>query len=224
MILSFLKKINRIEKILTDKKYIAYGDSITGTAYPEFVKTELNLLNLEKYYFGGYSIAYRAEGHLADSAIFSVFSYTKSQIISILAGTNDWQNNSILGAPSSIDDSEFNGAVNNMLQGIKSQNPTAFIFCIIPPQRWHYEDGEDGFELTNSVGLKLKDYNIALRERSVANNIPYLNLYDVESLPYSGIVQPPTTMAWSDDGIHPNEYGSEIIGKLIANYIEANYH
>lgn len=222
MIFTLLKKKN-ISVDLTGLNWGAAGDSITYyNIYQPIVKSELGLSTVYNSAISGKPIVNHPVYGGVCLLVDDLFQYN-IDIISVWAGTNDWQQLSAIGNDNDTVNTTVKGAVNYIVSQVAANKPNAFLFFIITPQRWHWQGEIDGFEIANSNGLKLTDINSAIKTRCLALNVPYLDLYNHPQLPYSGVVQPPTTTPWSDDGLHPNTYGYGIAANLISDFLQKNY-
>lgn len=213
--------------------YCSVGDSITWLdgntevstgltvkGYQSYVKEELHcdVVNAGKsgwstvnmcnqYLNGGESDTYKSTINSAD-------------FITVMSGTNDFQNNSPIGEVGSKDVTTFCGALYVLLREIIKANPTKKIMYINQPYRRGYRinDGEDySTQQYNALNVYFKDYMEKGIEVAKLLNIPTLNLYN--------------ECGWNEynvenltvDGLHPNTtYGYKSIGGIITRFIKNN--
>ncbi len=201
------------------KKGLAIGDSITSFGqYVEFTKSSLELSTYEKLAMGGRPIANgssNGEG-LVDFVIsHKVFDY---DLITILAGTNDFKLNVPLGELSNqrnqnFDVDTFYGSYSKLIEVILESNPTVTILLITPPQR-----STEGYDIysKNEKGYYFKDYILAVENIGDMYSLDVLNLYS--ELGINNI----NMNHYMKDGLHPNELGDKLISEKISLYLKNN--
>ena len=191
---------------LSDKTYIAFGDSITwgydGRAdsyrmekpYPTLVS---ELLGISDYRNAGIS------GATLTANSFGLFNQTPNicsttapyDIISVMMGVNDYNRSLPLGTPSDTDNGTFFGSLYMIMEHFKTHYPEAFVFFMTPFNL--YLDGHDGYT-NNSQGYNLADISNAIKTMANRYGFPVLDLlsdghYELEM--YSV----------ENDGIHPSQ-------------------
>lgn len=191
------------------------GDSITYGSYGNFITTVkdiLGLSNARNYGIGGSRLCKVDE--TLDSQYPPVVSRymnmdTAADAIFMLIGTNDYSSQVPLGATNSTSEYEFNGALNIVLDGLRTMYPDKLIIVSTILHRYN----------ANSLPIKLSEYNAAIRERCDAKHILVCDLYSTSGFDF--------TKGYYDkiltgDGLHPNEKGAEILGRKIAGFINVN--
>lgn len=143
-------------------------------------------------------------------------------IVTILAGTNDCNSNVAIGNNDSINDMEYAGAMNTIVNVLLTAFPQLTIVFITPPVRYwatrsEATDANFSDTWTNTRGLKLPDYVEAVENVAKRNHVPSINLYD--------------GMAWNtcnfwqffndNDGTHPRK-GFDAIAAKIGHFLIAN--
>ncbi len=175
------------------------GDSLfagSGTYYDKTVPQrvgELFKVPIENHAVGGRSIAGGATGlwsqikstdHLASAGL-------------LMAGWNDWQYNSgagtPLGATSSSDATEFNGALNALLGYLANGRPWQKWYIVTPPP--------SSAASPNALGLTLRDYCQAIIDACLRYGFTCIDLNKDWGIDYR---QPYMGYLYSPDGIHEN--------------------
>lgn len=136
------------------------------------------------------------------------------QLITILAGTNDWFFNIPLGNKNDINDSEIMPAVNYFIQQIRLNSPDSEILFLLPLYRSKDQLGTEiePNDPINELGLTILDYSNAIKKACILNQVRYLELYNVTGLEKTSI------QTWSDDGLHPNNSGHVSIFNYLNSY------
>jgi len=135
------------------------------------------------------------------------------QLITILAGTNDWSFNIPIGSSLQSNDETIKACANLFIDSIRDNSFESVIIFLLTPYR--SRDGKGnilGIEPVNELGLTVENYNKAIREVCIKRQVRYLNLYDVSGLEKENV------MTWTDDGLHPNVEGNISINDILLNY------
>ncbi|MCI8411192.1 MAG: SGNH/GDSL hydrolase family protein [Clostridia bacterium] len=200
------------------------GDSITygyinkqGEAmeksYPTVLKEILDLETVRNYGINGSTIAdgknpmYIRYKDMDDDA----------NIISVLAGTNDFGKKSIDNPPlGTKEDNKGNtvyGALNILCKGLKQKYPNALIFFMTPLRC-------ENDTIPNKCNYTLEDVKEAIEEICSKYEIPILDLYSIgDFFPEDKIF----LKQYGIDGVHPNQkFVKEILSNKIANFIKEN--
>lgn len=199
------------------------GDSITygysnkqGEAmeksYPTLLKEILNLNTVRNYGINGSTIAdgenpmYIRYKNMDDDA----------NIVSVLAGTNDFGRTTIeispLGTKKDKQGNTVYGALDILCKGLKEKYPNALLFFMTP-----LRCGED--TVPNKYGYTLEDVKKAIEEVCLEYKIPVLDLYS------TGDFFPEDKMflkKYCVDDRHPNQkFVEEVLAKKIAGFIKS---
>jgi len=192
-------------------KLSSYGDSITfqNTWQPLLAKY-LNAHSVVIGY-GGYTLTGTGTSSLNQDTKLATIP-TDSDIITIMAGTNDWSQNVPLGGVNSTNINEFYGALNYTFTKLKANNPNAIIIALATPYG-EYPDRDiftNKIGIINNEGLSTLDYANAVIEAAKNHNIRFVrtdNLWGNRNI--SEFVTYDTAY------LHPNASG----GKLLASKI-----
>lgn len=142
-----------------------------------------------------------------------------ADLIIIWAGSNDWTSIYSLGSMLDGDSSTVYGAVQNII-GYVSENSDAQLLFITPVQRNSEGDRQYRTETDmygnrlNERSYTLEQFSEAIRETCAYYAIPCLDLYHT-----SGINQDNILGKYSNDGLHVNEAGEQLLAAQIAEMI-----
>ena len=214
------------------KDAIFIGDSITngvGTdkIYYEFIQEELDLNSATGYGVSGSCFSSKSDYGLSNSPLASRYdSLPSSDLIMVFMGTNDYGHETPLGSIEDTTDISFYGALNVVVNGLISKNPTSSIVFVTPLHRYGFGTSKILNEkftydyLPNGRGHSLKDYRDAIINVCERYSLPVIDLYA-----NSGINPCIKSIknTYFPDGIHPNEKGHERIASIMCNYLQDVY-
>lgn len=194
------------DKILKykDKNWMAIGDEITyKNQYQKYVQEACGFANVE--IIAEPSIAL----HKMDDTVTKEL-LNNVDVVTVYAGVNDFGDNRPLG---SINDSTlldtFYSDMKAVIENIEKIKPDVEIIFIATSYI-----GNDGYGfMKNNVGATLEDYIKSMKEVCDLYEIPVLDLYANSGINKNNLLQ------YSDDSIHPNDAGMELIGKKIGEFI-----
>lgn len=209
-ILQIKKEIkNPYAKKTTWKKWNAIGDSITFfDGYEPVVK---NALGIESYTNNGQSGF--STPMIGKSYIDSMSD--DYDLITFFMGTNNF------GRCNSI--AETKSSCESIFSAMADKWQTSDIVIILPIQRWGYT-GDDvkgpQVTMTNSDGITLRDYCLAIKEIAEKYTFCVLDGYY-----RSGIIggENGNTSNYLKDGLHPNDRGNALIANMIVKFLKANF-
>lgn len=215
---------------LSKGKMLVFGDSIVwqdGNAYMEGPESG-EIAHGWQYYvceqcgFEGYDnqgiIGSTITDELYEPSIYDIIMETDIKdykLIIISVGTNDFKLGAILGSQDTCNDKNtFYGAMCLALDSIKERNKKCKIVLFTPLQR-----NKAGYDIytCNTAGYMLSDYVEAIKEIGGLYDIPVCDMYY-----YSGITMDNLDI-YTRDGLHPNQKGYEIIGRVAVDFINALY-
>lgn len=131
-----------------------------------------------------------------------------ADLITILAGTNDFKLNVPIGeiTENNYDESTFTGAYQLLFEEIESGNPDAEVYLITPLQR-----DNDNYDINtvNEAGHKLVDYVDRIKELSDKYGYEVIDLYGDSEITID------TLDDYTVDGLHPNDVGFEVMANEI---------
>lgn len=206
------------------KKVVFEGDSITdsdfateynGKSWADYLKIKLKLGDVINNSVGGSTISTNNTATLNGSVVTRILetNYPSDvKLFIIFAGTNDWNNNVILGDINSTDSSTMLGALNNCIDTAQTKCPDATIIVIAPMHR-------SGMRTATRTAGKLEDVGEGYKK--VCKNWG-VNFFD--SLENFGMNAYNSTIASkyyieSDGQLHPNPAGHKRIATRMAGYI-----
>ena len=200
-------------------KYAAFlGDSITagyttieGQAtyverpFPRTVQRKIGL-DIQMKGYSSYPISSTGKSDCL-LAVYNTISADVDYII-VFAGTNDLFYNVPIGTIADTTDISFYGAVNVLINGLATNYPNAQIVFMTPIHR--------SWEGANNVGAKLEDYVNAMKDVCKLCGIPVIDLYSGSY--FSWAVS--KFHDYYSDGLHPTQDGYDLLGNVVAKYLE----
>ena len=193
------------------------GDSITeGTGASETGKSYAGLLTNEFAALTNYGVGGSCLANKWQKPFVSRYSSMTSDldVVIVFGGVNDFYAGVALGEADSTTNTEFNGALNTIMDGLLSKYPGKEIVFITPPQ---CDNGSLATNEANSAGKTMQDYVDAIKERCNYYSIPCLDLYSVSGMGIA--VNDPQHTVYSSDGIHPNDAGHYRIYERIVGFL-----
>lgn len=187
-----------------DKNWMAIGDEITNkNQYQKYVKEACELASVKTLAEPGITL------HIMDDKVTKEL-LKDIDVVTVFAGVNDFGDNRPLG---SIQDSTlmdtFYSDMKAVIENIEKIKPEIEIIFITTPYI-----GKDGYGfLENNVGSTLEDYTKAMSEVCALYDVPVVDLYANSGINKDNLLD------YSDDSIHPNEAGIEVIGKMIGEFM-----
>lgn len=192
------------------------GNSITDetinptTKYPTILKNKYtNITTVNNYAHNGWHVAVKSDtGYNSFLTLIDSMS-SSCDLITVAGGVNDFIQGVPIGERSSTLDTEFYGAVNNLITRLRAKYPNATIIWIIPiPMRnGVFGTNSDG---TNKIGNTLDDYRKALRNKLNDLQIKCIDLSTDADMDYNKI---------SSDGLHPNADGHQVYANKLESSI-----
>lgn len=190
------EKKDEMERLEDDyTNYLFLGDSIT------------DYYDLDKYYEGlpvvNSGISGNTTNDILNDMKARVYNYNPSKVF-LLIGTND------LVHDISVDDIVSN--IEKIISNIKDNRPQAEIYV---ESVYPVNDNLDEEMVDVRNNNDIKDINKKIKKYCDDNDYIYINIYD-KLLDEDGNF----SEKYTDDGLHPNENGYEIITKEIKKYLD----
>lgn len=107
-----------------------------------------------------------------------------AEVVTIMAGTNDFSGSVSLGTSGSTDKSTVFGAINSIIQEILTTNPKIRLFMFSPTIRWYNytgiatSDPDDFSDVVVRGGLTLKEFSAAVVGEIEKSHIPVCDMYN----------------------------------------------
>ena len=107
-----------------------------------------------------------------------------ADVVTIMAGTNDFSSEASLGTSGSTDKSTVFGAINSIIQEILTTNPKIKLFMFSPTVRWYdysgvaTSDPEKFSDVIVRAGLTLKEFSAAVVGEIEKSHIPVCDMYN----------------------------------------------
>ena len=142
--------------------------------------------------------------------------FSKVDIATIAYGTNDWNGSVVLDNEENLyDTATIGGALRTSIEILLTAYPNARIFVLSTTWRFWHDDNnvytEDSDTRTNSIGLKLADYNAKLKEVADEYNIPFVDDYNIGINKFNRLQYFSAT-----DGTHHQIEGRKLIAEHLA--------
>ncbi|MBO5919367.1 MAG: hypothetical protein J6Q34_02615 [Bacteroidales bacterium] len=205
--------------------WLAIGDSITlgygndDVSYADYASDTLGI-TLNKQGVSGSTL-----GAILNRIDAGDFDNTNPTIITLLAGTNDW--NIDRRAMNYEYDTIYNadtymGYLNTIIEKLQFKFPTAQLVILSCLQRNYIGDDPDIIRgITNGNNETLEDYRDALILSCVHHGVPYIDLYAESGICASNYLPAETNITPSIarltiDGLHPNDLGHKFIARIVA--------
>ena len=207
---------------LSDKTYIAYGDSITWgwshynrveSPYPALVEELLGLSSSLNVGINGATFCSNDLGRA--NMTQTILSRTDTaDIVSVMLGVNDYAASLPLGSANDIDNTTIYGSLYLIMEHFSSYYPDSFVFFMTPYQV--YLSGHDGYT-DNSQGYDLADVSNAIKTMASRYGFTVLDLLSEgrfeDEIYFSG-----------SDGIHPSqEFFRNYTAPQIAQFINDHF-
>ena len=142
--------------------------------------------------------------------------FDRTELMILCFGMNDYHTGATLENPKDpYDEYTFGGALRTVLRQAKGSHPSCRIILVSPTYSWYLGEKKNCEEMDFGGGV-LADY--VQLERRVAEECG-VEMIDV----YQDLYETGSFENWkkyTEDGIHPNELGRELISKKIASYLE----
>ncbi|MDI1263156.1 MAG: SGNH/GDSL hydrolase family protein [bacterium] len=188
-------------------KWNVIGDSITEAAYSYWshMVDPLGITTLRNYGVGGTAIAVRAAPwNLNAMCLRYADMDNDAGLVTVLGGVNDHTSSVVLGATGSSNNTEFNGALNLLLDGLKNKYPVAHIAAFTPFPK---------ASMVNGAGVNLLDFADAIITQCRARSIPCCDLTSGVGPFRPQVLANRDAYTAAGDGLHPTEAMHEIAGK-----------
>ncbi len=200
-----LKNLNI--NFLGDSITYGHGTSSTECVFHQIIKREYGLAKANNYGISGTRIARQTSAFNKNELDLYFGTRAKkmdkeADAIVVFGGTNDFgHGDAKMGDIDSNDEFTFCGALNTLINDLKSCYPNAKIIFLTPLRR-----GDEN--KTYHYGKNLKDYVDIILEITKKNNIPVIDLFS------SGIIDPSDNEILPD-GLHPSDKGHIIMADYI---------
>ena len=190
-------------------KFSSYGDSITAQNQWQPLLSQYFSLFPVNVGTGGAPLSGSGTGALNNDAKLAGIP-SDSDIITILAGTNDWAQSVALGTENSVDVTTFYGALNVAFKKLKVNHPNATIMALATTYGEYPNYFTNPIGILNNLNLSTTDYANAVVIASKNHNIRFVrtdNLWNNKNIA--------NFITFDGAYLHPNAEG----GKLMASKI-----
>lgn len=203
---------------LSGKKIIAYGDSITSNGqYLRYAEKKIGV-TIKNAGISSTTMTPSSNpatnGDLLTSFNGTCPDLSKYDIVTIAHGTNDLSSSVPIGEIGSITDklldtNTFYGAYRKVIETIIKNYPHIRIVLCTPIHKYTTHEANEA--VANSAGHKLKDYVDAIHNLANMYSLIVCDMYKDCGINYLNYT------TYMPDGVHPNDYGGELMGKCYIN-------
>lgn len=131
------------------------------------------------------------------------------EIVVLEYGTNDFF--AEIAIEGEVAERTLGGSFEMGISTLKERFPHLRIVMVGPTYNWHYQTVDDS-EALKFTGEKLKFYSEAIGNLCEEYQVEYIDLYDLYD-------HTDNMHVYTEDSVHPNSYGRELIAKQIAGYL-----
>lgn len=203
---------------LSGKKIIAYGDSITSNGqYLDYAVKKIGV-TIKNAGISSTTMTPSSNpgsnGDLLTSFNGTCPDLSKYDIVTIAHATNDLSSSVPIGeigliTDTSLDTNTFYGAYRKVLETIIKNYPHIRIVLCTPIHK--YTTHEPNEVVANTAGHMLKDYVDAIHNLANMYSLIVCDMYKDCGINYLNYA------TYMPDGVHPNDYGGELMGKCYVN-------
>ena len=203
---------------LSGKKIIAYGDSITSNGqYLRYTERKIGV-TIKNAGISSTTMTPSSNpasnGDLLTSFNGTCPDLSKYDIVTIAHGTNDLSSSVPIGeigliTDKNLDTNTFYGAYRKVIETIIKNYPHIRIVLCTPIHKHTTREANEA--VANSVGHTLKDYVDAIHNLANMYSLIVCDMYKDCGINYLNYT------TYMPDGVHPNDYGGELMGKCYIN-------
>lgn len=203
---------------LSGKKIIAYGDSITSNGqYLRYAERKIGVA-IKNAGISSTTMTPSSNpgsnGDLLTSFNGTCPDLSKYDIVTIAHGTNDLSSSVPIGeigliTDKILDTNTFYGAYRKVIETIIKNYPHIRIVLCTPIHKYTTHEANEA--VANSVGHTLKDYVDAIHNLANMYSLIVCDMYKDCGINYLNYT------TYMPDGVHPNDYGGELMGKCYIN-------
>lgn len=201
------------KKILFNGDSITQGISVGGEGKVGYVRTTCKLLRfgiVDNYAIGGTRLAH-VEGE-ANCLVDRLNAMpTDADIVYIMANTNDYASQVPIGTNDSADTSTYKGALNALFTWLKTNYVQKPIIISTQLTRKINTSGDEPLPITP------EEYVQAVRDMVDKYHFILFDAYKRSGMDLRTSPQDGTGI--TNDGLHPNQYGAELLGRKVAAFI-----
>jgi lysophospholipase L1-like esterase len=192
-----------------NKSVCFVGDSITADnsagAWYKQLAAKLGVTNYTTAAVGGSCASVtNDQGAGRDLLVNRWNSIPQKDVYVIMIGTNDWGHDTPIGSVYDTTDVSFCGALNVIVNGLKTKYPASEIVFVTPMDRIVYKSETRDPGAENNAGDTLADFAMAIQAIGAKHGCMVVDAYT-----YSGV--DPTNTAQFADGLHPTAEGSRVM-------------
>jgi len=222
-----ISKISRQRTRFYGKKIGFLGDSLTvgfGLAYPSvhrfsnLVATALGAVE-DNQGSSGTLIAHQDSPLVAGAMVDRYTSLANdNDIVIVFGGINDYGVGvGVAGAIDSVNTSEFNGALNVLISGLKTKYTNKEIVFVTPYNLKYLTVSSDVANASSTMNLK--GYRDCIIERCTYHGVPVIDLYANSGMDIAH--NTPDNTTYTSDGVHLTIAGHQKVANKIIGYLSS---
>ena len=207
------------------KKWAAVGDSITNqgghtqNGYVFYTQRMLGFTSIANISAGGKSLSKPGSSGnpaMCDDSFLATIP-TDADIVTIMGGTNDWQNNHPIGEITSTSDTDYCGAINHIIDYFSENRPMVRLVFICPTYGELYGQTSWPDAAHNLNGDSMWDFMEAVKNVCEHRGIPYVPMGQ-----RCGWNNKNIRSFVNDDGglLHPNTEGGRRMSSVLTNSLK----
>lgn len=205
------------ESLWTGKTWATLGDSITNANVYQVAVASMLGLSYTNFGVSGSTLCGSIGSTTAmcqDTRINAIA--TTFDLVTVLAGTNDWAQSFPLGTATSTDPLTFNGALNTLLSKLSTRFATKRIVMMTTTYGEYAGYAGAGWanSTVNNVGLTSLDYAEAVRAACKRWGVPCI---DLSACGWNSA----NIATYIADGLHPNTTGYRRMSEVIIGGLKA---
>lgn len=201
------------------KKWVAYGDSITGQGSWEYIVYGTLGLKYENHGLGGSCVADNPESDIpgfCDADRIAAIP-SDADIITIMGGANDFDQTERIGSVkdlyTSFDKTSFIGAIAYLVKEIQNQAPDARIILMSNVNSRGAIGKPTDTPVIDKYGHSTYDYAVAMREVAEFMSFDFIDVYSCG-------INPVNREKYIIDEVHPNVEGGKLIGRKVLEFFK----
>ena len=207
------------ENELYGKKWIAYGDSITGQGKWQYIIYNTFGLTYENHGVGGSCVAHHDNEEypcFCEGSRISAIP-TDTDIITVMGGTNDFGQTADIGSIQSLytsfDRTTFMGALAYVVKSLQARAPHARIILMSNPNTRGTTGQTSDVPPIDQYGHSVYDFAKATREVAEFMSVDYIDVYNCG-------INTLNRTTYVDDTVHPNVAGGKLIGRKVLEFFQ----
>lgn len=202
--------------------WLTLGDSITARGWYQDMVQDICDISYVNYGIGGTSIAKKWSSTPDAFCVRYVDMQNDADMVMVWGGVNDFSLNIPMGTKGSTNTMTFYGALKVLIEGLIAKYPDTKIGFVLTPQVNNTDATlQYKFDVQNTEGLTLMDYNNAIKEMCEEYALPVLDLYHncgMNQLNMQTMTSNVTET--SPDGLHPSRLAMTFFKYMMFDFLK----